>query len=303
MCEGGVPCCAPAYNDTDALMPTMTDIFRNQGLQNEYHYAYFLCAPSRVSILIGRFVNQADTFQDGWTCSGVGKGTRSIGELLREHGYYTSWLGKCHTGMAGNSYVPGSRGFSNTMGFFGNGIDYVSKCAQNEGGTGKGSWASNCKTIRHGQGAKAKYDVNMHIDPPRFNYYCNARGEEIVDGCLSKEECEKMKSGTYVDPWGTASIAANGGGADFYPPVCTNELLPEYQCLSAYDRYDPQYARDDGGVGGWDGNVDGGDCEIAYDWCAAVEPDLLNTHAYFPPHAQSSNRKSRHSSSGRLLQP
>ena len=101
-------------------------------------------------LLIRPFWLQADTFSDGWTCSGVGKGTKSIGELLKEHGYYTSWLGsetlgielfndsyfllqritdnvfsamaECHTGMAGNSYVPGSRGFTNTMGFFGNGV-------------------------------------------------------------------------------------------------------------------------------------------------------------------------------------
>ena len=72
-----------------------------------------------------------------------------------------------------------------------------------------------------------------------------------------------MKDGEYEDPWGTASIAGNGGGV--YPSVCVDTLQEDEKCISAYDRYDPTL---NGGEGGWDGEVDGGGCEIAYDWCA-----------------------------------
>ena len=60
----GKNCCEPAYPEVDDLMPTMTDIFRTNGIQNEYHYAFYLCAPSRVSILVGRVVNQVSELFD-----------------------------------------------------------------------------------------------------------------------------------------------------------------------------------------------------------------------------------------------
>ena len=78
----------------------MKSLFRDNGMINEFHYAYWLCAPSRVSILTGRFVHHSDTFQDGWTCSGAGKGFRTIGENLRDHNYLTHWIGSAPASRA-----------------------------------------------------------------------------------------------------------------------------------------------------------------------------------------------------------
>ena len=189
------------------------------------------------------------------------------------------------TGMAGNSYVPGSRGFGSTMGFFGNGIDYMAKCAYSEGDMGASSWHGNCKTYSPA-GAKKADSMNMHLHPPRFSKECTPYGEEIVGGCITREECNAMKDGTYRSPWGIPTSSSGNevpkdGGGDYSSVNCNSmpvEPDSTHLCTSAYDRFDPE-------LGDWDGGADGGDCEIAYDWCAAVELDLLHAPAHLPPRA------------------
>ncbi len=108
--------------DADRLMRHAASIFKREGLSVRWHYAYRLCAPSRASILSGRSTPHIDNLLDGWMCSGVGPGVKTMGENLKANGFRTHWIGKSHAGMATDAYVPGGRGFDTAMGFFGVGI-------------------------------------------------------------------------------------------------------------------------------------------------------------------------------------
>ncbi len=79
------------------------DKIANKGLRYTQFHSTALCSPTRAALITGRNHHSAHTGviteiakgYPGYDCI-IGKDTATIGELLKQHGYATSWFGKNH---------------------------------------------------------------------------------------------------------------------------------------------------------------------------------------------------------------
>ncbi len=79
------------------------DKIANSGLRYTQFHSTALCSPTRAALITGRNHHSAHTGviteiakgYPGYDCI-IGKDTATIGELLKQHGYATSWFGKNH---------------------------------------------------------------------------------------------------------------------------------------------------------------------------------------------------------------
>jgi arylsulfatase A-like enzyme len=82
--------------------PTM-DKLASEGLRFNSFHTTALCSPSRAALITGRnhhsvssgVIGEAATGYDGYTCI-LPKSAGTIGEVLRQNGYMTAWIGKNH---------------------------------------------------------------------------------------------------------------------------------------------------------------------------------------------------------------
>src|SRR5262249_21970736 len=82
--------------------PTM-DKLAAEGLRYNRFHTTALCSPTRAALITGRnhhstsfgVISEAATGYDGYVCVLL-KETGTIGEVLRQNGYMTAWIGKNH---------------------------------------------------------------------------------------------------------------------------------------------------------------------------------------------------------------
>lgn len=82
--------------------PTL-DRLAAEGLRYNRFHTTALCSPTRAALITGRnhhsatfgVITEAATGYDGYTCV-LPRGCGTIGEVLRQNGYMTAWLGKNH---------------------------------------------------------------------------------------------------------------------------------------------------------------------------------------------------------------
>ena len=163
----------PAFNGGDAkLTPHITKL-RNEGVSLNQFYVHAVCAPTRAAFLTGRYAFR--TWSD-WRSEDFGKPSylaklgmklvkneagdetrrihglaseeRTVAEVLKEAGYFTSIAGKWHCGEWLSGQLPMGQGFMHQYGHYGWGIDY------------------NNKTIPHNAPARfAVYDWHRNQEP------------------------------------------------------------------------------------------------------------------------------------------
>lgn len=163
----------PAFNGGDPkLTPHITKL-RSQGTSLTQFYVHAVCAPSRAAFLTGRYAFR--TWSD-WRSEDFGKPSylamldmklvkneagdetrrlhglaseeRTVAEVLKESGYFTSIAGKWHCGEWLPGQLPMGQGFMHQYGHYGWGIDY------------------NNKTIPHNAPARfAVYDWHRNQEP------------------------------------------------------------------------------------------------------------------------------------------
>lgn len=163
----------PAFNGGDPkLTPHITKL-RSQGTSLTQFYVHAVCAPSRAAFLTGRYAFR--TWSD-WRSEDFGKPSylamldmklvkneagdetrrlhglaseeRTVAEVLKEAGYFTSIAGKWHCGEWLPGQLPMGQGFMHQYGHYGWGIDY------------------NNKTIPHNAPARfAVYDWHRNQEP------------------------------------------------------------------------------------------------------------------------------------------
>lgn len=108
-----------------------------EGLRYTRFHTTALCSPTRAALLTGRnhhstgngVITEAATGYDGYTGI-IGKNTGTFAEVLRQHGYATSWFGKNHntpdweTSQVGPfDRWPSGLGFDYFYGFMGGDVD------------------------------------------------------------------------------------------------------------------------------------------------------------------------------------
>jgi arylsulfatase len=82
--------------------PTM-DRLAKEGLRYNYFHTTALCSPTRAALITGRNhhsaafagITEAATGFDGYTCI-LPRSCGTVGEVLRQNGYMTAWIGKNH---------------------------------------------------------------------------------------------------------------------------------------------------------------------------------------------------------------
>ena len=93
--------------------PTL-DKLAAEGLKFNRFHTTALCSPSRAALITGRnhhsaatgVITEAATGYDGYTCV-LPRGCGTIGEVLRQNGYATAWIGKNHNTPAWETSAAG----------------------------------------------------------------------------------------------------------------------------------------------------------------------------------------------------
>ena len=113
--------------DLERLLPTVSRLFARDGLALERHYAMMYCAPSRQSLLSGRWPVHSNEVNTG--CRGVPLKMRTLADKIKEGGYATHFVGKWHAGFASPQAGPTMRGFDTSTGFYLKQIDHFKHCS------------------------------------------------------------------------------------------------------------------------------------------------------------------------------
>ena len=140
----------PGYNGGNPELTPHIDTLRAQGSSFTSFYTHSVCAPTRSAILTGRYAFRS--WMD-WRSEDFGKPTylaklgmklahnergeptrmlhaldtreRTIGEVLKDAGYFTALIGKWHCGEWLPEHLPMGQGFMHQYGHYAWGIDYT----------------------------------------------------------------------------------------------------------------------------------------------------------------------------------
>jgi arylsulfatase len=104
--------------------PTL-DKLASEGLKYNRFHTTALCSPTRAALITGRnhhsaatgVITEAATGYDGYTCV-LPRSCGTIGEVLRQNGYMTAWIGKNHNSPAWETSAAGPFDhWANSLGF------------------------------------------------------------------------------------------------------------------------------------------------------------------------------------------
>jgi len=141
------------FNGLDPKLTPHINKLREDGVSLDNFYVHAVCAPTRAAFLTGRYAFR--TWSD-WRSEDFGKPSylaklgmklvknkedeetrrihglstkeRTVAELLKDAGYFTSISGKWHCGEWLPGQLPMGQGFMHQYGHYGWGIDYNNKC-------------------------------------------------------------------------------------------------------------------------------------------------------------------------------
>eukprot|EP00730_Choanoeca_flexa_P000671 TRINITY_DN10291_c0_g3_i2.p1 TRINITY_DN10291_c0_g3~~TRINITY_DN10291_c0_g3_i2.p1 ORF type:complete len:535 (+),score=69.92 TRINITY_DN10291_c0_g3_i2:113-1717(+) len=131
------------YNNPEIIAPTVKGLAQD-GIILDRAYLYMFCAPSRASMLSGRFPwHTVQNFPDNAAGyhSGLQLSYTLLPALLGRGGYRSYHYGKHHQGSYHKAYIPAGRGFDRTLGYL---------CMNKEdhwADPGISPWFPNCSAI------------------------------------------------------------------------------------------------------------------------------------------------------------
>jgi arylsulfatase A-like enzyme len=98
------------------LLPSIRKVFVEDGMELDRHYSHSTCAPSRKSLMSGRFALHVG--DANMACEPLPTRISTIGNALQDAGYSTHFIGKWHLGLTSVSLQPCFRGFDTCLGFY-----------------------------------------------------------------------------------------------------------------------------------------------------------------------------------------
>ena len=112
------------YNNAAFSSPHL-DRLRACGVHLDQFYAFKACAPSRASLLTGRYPFRIGVYQNAdIDAGGVPSNFTFLPELLRRDGFATHVVGKWHVGWRTPEMTPTWRGFDSFLGYYSGSQDY-----------------------------------------------------------------------------------------------------------------------------------------------------------------------------------
>ena len=111
------------YHGSEIRTPHIDGLVQ-EGLELDRYYAFPLCSPTRAAFLTGRSPIRLGVHMPIGTTGGLPLDEHLLPETLRASGYQTFLTGKWHLGLERVSWHPYRRGFDQTYGHLGPGVDY-----------------------------------------------------------------------------------------------------------------------------------------------------------------------------------
>ena len=105
-----------SLHGNDSLSTPNIDFLGTQGVQFERFYVSPVCAPTRASLLTGRYHLRTGVYWVTRGAENMNPEEKTIAEVFRENGYRTGCFGKWHNG-AHYPYTPRAQGFDEFTGF------------------------------------------------------------------------------------------------------------------------------------------------------------------------------------------
>ena len=121
----------PGYHNAEIKSPTLDKLAREEGVILESAYTYKYCAPTRGSLLTGRYpyhlVATRCNLIPSTIPEGISLGYEMLPARLASAGYVSHHVGKWHQGFHTPAYMPVSRGFNSSFGFLQGGQDHYTQ--------------------------------------------------------------------------------------------------------------------------------------------------------------------------------
>ncbi|MBC7286601.1 MAG: arylsulfatase [Armatimonadetes bacterium] len=114
------------FNEGLSRTPSLDQLARESICLTQHYAASCVCAPSRASLLTGRYPHRTGAIDtlDGRGLDRLALREITLADVLKAHGYATGLVGKWHLGAFDPRYHPNARGFDEFVGFRGGWSDY-----------------------------------------------------------------------------------------------------------------------------------------------------------------------------------
>ena len=113
------------YNGSEISTP-MIDRLAADGLRLDRNYVFGFCTPTRVAIMTGRSPLRFGMGLPIIDQGGLPLDETTMGDVFRDGGYQTWFLGKWHLGHHRRAYLPNERGWDHSYGSLTGGLDHYS---------------------------------------------------------------------------------------------------------------------------------------------------------------------------------
>lgn len=141
-----------------------------EGVILESYYAYFVCTPSRASLLTGYYSDKLGMQRDvlaATTPYGIPLRFKLISDRLRNTGYSTHAMGKWHVGFCDWKYTPTYRGFDTFLGLYNGAGESYKHCSNYLFNTSKGEcvgfdFHNNCELAHQYDGQYSSEIYTRH---------------------------------------------------------------------------------------------------------------------------------------------
>jgi arylsulfatase A-like enzyme len=105
-----------SLHGNDSLSTPHLDFLGAHGVQFDRFYVSPVCAPTRASLLTGRYHLRTGVYWVTRGAENMNPDEKTIAEVFKENGYTTGCFGKWHNG-AHYPYTPNAKGFDEFIGF------------------------------------------------------------------------------------------------------------------------------------------------------------------------------------------
>lgn len=113
------------YNGSEISTPTI-DRLAGEGMRLDRNYVFAFCTPTRVAIMTGRSPLRFGMGKPIIDHGGLPLDETTMGDVFRDGGYQTWFLGKWHLGHQRRAYLPNERGWDHSYGSLTGGLDHYS---------------------------------------------------------------------------------------------------------------------------------------------------------------------------------